>query len=66
MVESDRFVQRVVLHQVKRHMPAAARQAERVQLGLVGRGTVLRRACELDAVIAHLRHRGQRAGHIRV
>ena len=64
MVEGDGFVQRVILHQVEGHMPAAAGEAQVVQFGFQSGGGVLRRACELDAVVAHLRHRGQRAGHI--
>ena len=64
MVEGDGGVQRVVLHQVEGHMPAGAGEAKFFQFRFQFGGGMLGRACELDAVVAHLRHGGQRAGHI--
>ena len=64
MVEGDGLGQRVVLHQVERYMPAGADEAKLVEFGFQGGGGMLGRAGELDAAVAHLRHRGQGAGHI--
>ena len=64
MVEGDGGVERVVLHQVEGHMPATAGEAKFFQFGFQCGGGVLGRAGELDAVVAHLRHGGQSAGHI--
>ena len=64
VVEGDGLGQGVVLDEVEGDVPAGAGETEFVDFGFEGGGSVLGRAGELDAGVAHFGDGSEGAGHI--